>query len=72
MEISNIKLALVALCLIETSLTSQAFSVEDISVLKDIDYLTTVDYEDNRDKLDVYLPKQIKNAPVLVHFTAAD
>jgi acetyl esterase/lipase len=68
MKISNIKLALVPMFLIGTSVTSQAYSAEDISVLKDIDYLTTVDYEDNRDKLDVYLPKQTKNAPVLVHF----
>jgi acetyl esterase/lipase len=68
MKISNIKLTLIPLFLLGTGLTSQAYSAEDISVLKDIDYLTTVDYEDNRDKLDVYLPKQTKNAPVLVHF----
>ncbi|MBU3005282.1 alpha/beta hydrolase fold domain-containing protein [Paraglaciecola arctica] len=50
------------------------FIVEDVLAAKpiqakqNIDYVPSVDYSDNRDKLDVYLPKVRDNNPVLVHF----
>lgn len=58
----------ISLCAILTSSVGITYASNDINILKDIDYLTSVDYEDNRDKLDVYLPKSTAKNPILVHF----
>jgi acetyl esterase/lipase len=46
---------------------SIALSAEAL-VTKDIDYLSEVNYEGDRDLLDVYMPQGAKKAPVIVFF----
>ncbi|MFC4720941.1 alpha/beta hydrolase [Geojedonia litorea] len=38
------------------------------TVIKNIDYLDAVDYGDNKDKLDIYMPANAKEVPVIVYF----
>ena len=35
---------------------------------RDLDYIATEDYADNKDKLDLFLPEGLTNAPVVVYF----
>ncbi|MFB3059759.1 MAG: alpha/beta hydrolase [Candidatus Binatia bacterium] len=43
-------------------------AVDDMVVHRDIDYIDQVDYADNKDKLDIFMPVGAKDVPVLVFF----
>ncbi len=36
-----------------------------VTLVRDIDYIAGVDYPDGRDRLDLYIPKDARNAPVI-------
>jgi acetyl esterase/lipase len=36
-----------------------------VSVIKDLDYIANLDYADGKDRLDLYIPKGVTNAPVI-------
>ncbi len=52
---------------LNTSL-GDASPAEALRVLSNIDYVPEQEYSDNRDRLDVYLPSQSSNKPILIHF----
>jgi acetyl esterase/lipase len=39
-----------------------------VTVVKDVDYVVGVDYTDGKDRLDLYIPKGVTNAPVILSF----
>ena len=43
-------------------------AVDEMVVHRDIDYIDQVDYADNKDKLDIFMPVGAKDVPVLVFF----
>src|SRR5688500_7864325 len=36
-----------------------------VTVVRDLDYVATVEYPDGKDRLDVYVPQGARNAPVI-------
>ena len=36
-----------------------------VTVIKNVDYVVNVDYPDGKDRLDLYIPEGVTNAPVL-------
>ena len=53
--------------IVPSSIQGQTLLNEMVSH-RDIDYLATTDYADNRDKLGVFMPKDASNVPVVVFF----
>lgn len=47
----------------EVQWTADAFP--GTTIFRDIDYLTEVDYPDNKDKLDIFLPEDQENVPII-------
>lgn len=50
-----------------------ALSLDDLSnvvITRDVDYVTEADYDEDRDKLDIYMPKGSSSVPVIVFFHA--
>ena len=39
---------------------------DTVTLVRDIDYLAGVDYPDGKDRLDLYIPRDARNAPVIV------
>src|SRR5262249_42744667 len=37
-----------------------------VSVVKNVDYIPNLDYPDGKDRLDLYIPKGVTNAPVIL------
>ena len=42
--------------------------LSDIRVIRDVDYLAASDYQDNKDRLDIFLPKDGEDVPVILFF----
>lgn len=66
---------LICVSLISTAVNSSAQDVkwtienlEDMVITRDVDYLEDVDYSDNKDKLDIFMPENAKDVPVIVFF----
>jgi hypothetical protein len=60
-------LVLVVACCAATA-TPAAAQTYAVRVLHDVPYLQGVNYPDNKDKLDLYLPEGRPNAPVIVSY----
>lgn len=55
--------------LLTLACTFPAFAEQPQSVMTaDVDYLASTDYVDAKDQLDIYMPGDAKNAPVVVYF----
>lgn len=62
------KIAVIALALLGFAFAAHAADKPTVRVVKDLVYLPDVNYADNKDKLDVYLPEGKTNTPVIVSF----
>jgi acetyl esterase/lipase len=45
-----------------------AFALAQVRVVADVDYVTTAEYPDKKDRLDIHIPEQASRAPVIVSF----
>lgn len=55
-------------CLTVALLLTSSFTIAQVTVTKNIDYIEDFIYENNKDLLDIYMPENPKDIPVVIYF----
>src|SRR5215207_8973185 len=61
-----IRVVFILVVLITTFIQVRAQPKVGVKILRDVDYIANVNYENNKDKLDLYLPEGRSRFPVII------